>query len=131
MEGGSSLNSELFERKSVLARRLDSVRGTAQAIGRAPDREEAVSAGVPRDRPQGRALINYNIFFVGFGLALPSLIVARKFSSTRPTRAQVIALVGVHFLPMAIFFGPRLVVLQAPRSQKTSRCAPRAVIKNL
>jgi hypothetical protein len=93
----------------------------------------------------GSALVNYNVFFVGAGAGVFSLFFARRLSSGRPTRVQVIALagaillevilfavmgralppgteehirwlwvsaiVGVHFLPMSLSFGPRFFVL--------------------
>src|SRR5215469_10758305 len=95
----------------------------------------------------GSALVNYNVFFRGAALGIISLFFARRLSTGRPTRAQVIALigaialevilfalmgrllppgteenvrwlwvnaiVGMHFLPMAICFGPRFLILGA------------------
>lgn len=95
----------------------------------------------------GHALVNYNVFFVGVALGVVSLFFARRLSTGRPTRLQVIALaasialevflfvlmgrllprsteesvrwlwvsaiVGVHFLPMSICFGPRFLLLGA------------------
>jgi hypothetical protein len=93
----------------------------------------------------GPALVNYNIFFIGAGAGVVSLFFARRLSTNRPARLQVLALVGailleivlfvmmgrllprgtaepirwlwvsmivgVHFIPMAVCFGPRFAVL--------------------
>ena len=75
----------------------------------------------------GPALINYNILFPGFGLALLSLIVVRRSSSTRPTRVQVIALVGAIFLEVVLF--AVMGVYCQRRRRRAAHHAP--VIKNL
>jgi len=93
----------------------------------------------------GAALVNYNVFFAGAGLAVMSLFFSGFLSSGTPSRLQIAALafaialevalfvgmrrflppgtqehvrwlwvsiaVGIHFLPMAISFGPQLLLL--------------------
>lgn len=93
----------------------------------------------------GRALVSYNIFFVGAALAVVSLLASSRFSVGSPSSLQIAALafaislevilfialvrnlppatpeptrwlwvsivVGIHFLPMALSFGPRMLLL--------------------
>jgi hypothetical protein len=93
----------------------------------------------------GAALVNYNVFFVGVGIAVVSLFASGHLSTGSPTRLQFVALafalglefilllimgrtlprgtaeqirwlwisliVGIHFLPMALTFGPIMLAL--------------------
>lgn len=93
----------------------------------------------------GSGLVNNAVFFSGVAVATVSLFVTRQLSYGKPTRTQVIALVGAicleillmnivgrtvahdlrirwlwallvvgaHFLPMALAFGPRMLLLGA------------------